>query len=333
MKKIILIVLLTTSLFAVGKKPCLDPFSTINWGFFFDDLLIGSYGDGSHNPICLCGRTNGGGPPDAGLKLRLTEPIGFIELVDTPGSFPCFMKDSSKGGISKIKKRGTPKEYRNGHYYQYPVFALLNFGLDQLCVSNDFPLDLPFIGELNPLWYDDFTAAIVHPEALLVANPIAQLACLWDCATSTVKHPTEFLSWCNGCWQGRRIGTGRPLGENGPANDAALAMSILDFQHMGFMLPQTIEIPGTSSIPFSNGASLRSANDIACGNSINYFPKVIKNQYFLQISYPTASDKIITPGESAMVWSNFKGVPTYQDRIFTVWRRKVCCVGVAHLLL
>ena len=331
MKKVILLILLTVSLFAIGKKPCLDPFSTINWGFFFDDLLLGSYGDGDSNPVCLCSTTQNG-VPDAGLKLRLTEPIGFLELVSEPGTFPCFMKDSSKGGIAKIKKRGTPKEYRNGHYYQYPVFALLNFGLDQLCVSQDVPLDLPFIGELNPLWYDDFTAAIVHPDSLLVANPIAQLACLWDCAASTLKHPSEFLSWCNGCWQGRRVGTGRPLGKNGPVDDAALAISILDFQHMGFMLPQTIEIPGSSTIPFAGEAVLRSSSDIACGKTINYFPKIIKSQYFLQISYPTVSEKIITPGESAMIWSNFKGVPTYQDRIFTLWRRKVCCVGVAHLL-
>ncbi len=321
----------TTNSFALGKKPCLDPFSTINWGFFFDDLLIGGYGDGNHNPVCLCSTTSDG-VPDIGLKLRLTEPIGFIELVSEPGKFPCFMKDSSKGGIAKLKKRGTPRTYRNGHYYQYPVFALLNFGLDQLCVAKNIPLDLPFIGELNPAWYDDFTAVMINPVALLVANPIGALACLWDCATATFKKPTEFLSWCNGCWQTRRIGTGRPMGENGPVDDAALAMSILDFQHMGYMLPQTIEIPGTSTVPFAGGATLSSANDLACGKTTNYFPKVIKNQYFLQISYPIVSDKIITPGESAMIWSNFKGVPTYQDRIFTVWRRKVCCVGVAHLL-
>lgn len=321
--------MLTTSAFAIGKKPCLDPFSTINWGFFFDDLLIGSYGDGSHNPICLCSTTSDG-IPDAGLKLRLTEPIGFIELVNSPGTFPCFMEDSSKGGLAKIKLRGTSKHYRNGHYYQYPVFALLNLGLDQLCVAKDIPLDIPFIGELNPMWYDDFTAIIIHPDSQLVANPIASLACLWDCATSTAKHPTEFLSWCNGCWQTRKIGTGRPdEGGVSPEDDAALAMSILDFQHMGFMLPQTIEIPGP--VPFSGSGVLRSANDIACGKTINYFPKVIKSQYFLQISYPVVSEKIITPGESGIVWTNFKDVPTYQDRIFTLWRRKVCCVGVAHL--
>ena len=330
MKKLLLIFLTTLSLFAWGEKPCLDPFSTINWRFFFDDLTIGSYGDGDSNPVCLCSTTNNGEMPDAGLKLRFTEPIGFIEMVDSPYNFPCFQSDSGRGGYAKIKKRGTEKRYRNAHYYQYPVFAILNYGLDQLCVAQDMPLKIPFIGELNPLWYDDFTATMVHPDSILLANPIASIACLWDCGTSTFGHPTEALSWCNGCWQERKLDTGRPEGENSPVDDAALAMSVVDLQHMWYAFPQTIGLPGTH-IPFVD-ATLSSGNDIACGNSVNYFPKAIKNQYYFQISYPNASSKIITPGESGIFWSNFKQVPTYQDRIFTLWRKKVCCMGVAHLV-
>ena len=309
MKKLLLLTLITLNLFALGKKPCVDPVTTINWGFFFDDLLLGKWGDGMDRlsdedgdgdgksdggGLCFCDKTSDG-TPDAGMKIRLTEPIAFLELTSTPYKFPCFQGDSGKGGIARIKKRGTPESYRNGHYIQYPVFALLNFATDQLCVSDEFPLDLPFLGEVLPNWYDDFTASMLGPWKLLFANPIAQLACLWDCATSTYGKPTEFLTWCNGCWQPRIIDTGKPFKGNPPQSDAALAVAMMNWQHIGYSLPQTIEIPATS-MPGAKGGVFRSANDIACGKVINYFPLVIKNQYKLQIAYPTSTDDMITLG-------------------------------------
>ena len=331
MKKITLIILLLTNLYSLGEKPCTNPFSTINWAFMFDDMLIGSYGDGEGGAICSCSEADGAVANDVGLKIRTTMPVGFIELVSEPFHFPCFEGDTRKGGTAKFKKRGVPEEYRNGHYFQYPVFALLNIGLDQLCVDSEIPIDLPFIGELFPNWYDDFTAALMHPENILYSNPIAQTACLYDCVKSTLGTPSEYLSWCNGCWQGRILGTGRPVTENPVQDDAALAAAILDWNHMSYNMIQTISTP--DNMPYVSGGALYStAKTIACGSSINYFPKLIKNQYFLQISYPTATDDIITLGSSSFNWGNFKQIVSYQDRIFTLWRRKVCCVGVSNLM-
>ena len=341
-KKLALSTLLITNLLALGTTPCTNPFKTLNWGYFFDDFLIGSYGtddeerfedaDGDGNSdgggLCFCKET-ADGTADAGLKMRYSEPIGFIELVNTPYKFTCFEGDSGKGGFMKLRLRGFMSSYRNAHFIQYPVFALLNFGLDQICTSKEFPLDIPFLGELNPLWNDDFTAVLANPTALLTANPIAQMACVWDCAASTLGTPTEYLSWCNGCWQGRRLNTGRPLGDNPPVSDAALAVSVLDHQHMAWQLPQTIQIPA-KSIAFLDGAMFRNANDIACGATTTYFPKVIKNQYVFQTVYPTSTAKMITLGEEAGVWSSFKQLPSYQDRIYAVWRKKVCCIGILN---
>jgi len=344
-KAIVTIALLsttTTTLLALGNKPCVDPFTTINWSFFFDDFLVGSYGvsesdesrfedsdgDGKSDDggLCFCKKT-AEGKADAGLKMRYSEPIGFVEMVDEPYKFTCFTGDTGEGGWAKTKLRGTPSTYRNGHFIQYPIFALLNYGLDQICTSNEFPLDVPFIGELNPLWTDDFTAVLANPVAMLTSNAIAQTACIWDCATSTFSEPTEYLSWCNGCWQGRRLNTGRVMGHNAPESDAALTMSVLDYQHMTYQLPQTIQIPA-GSIAFLDNVTFSNANDIACGATISYFPKVIKNQYFLQTVYPTSTSKMITPGENSQEWSTFKQIPEYQDRIYAIWRRKLCCIGI-----
>jgi len=331
MNKIITLLISATLLFGLGKKPCIDPFSTINWSFFFDDLLIGSYGDGEGGSVCTCSTADGAESNDVGIKIRTTMPIGFIELTAEPFHFPCFEGDTRKGGVAKVKKRGTPTSYRNGHYYQYPVFSLLNIGLDQLCVASEVPIDLPFIGELTPTWYDDFTAILTHPESLVFSNPIAQAACLYDCVASSMGTATEYLSWCNGCWQPRVIGTGRPMTSNPVEDDAALAVAIIDWNHMTYNFIQTISTP--NNMPLVDGGALYSSSKaIACGSSTNYFPKVIKNQYLLQIVYPTATDEMLTLGGSGAEWTNFKQAPTYQDRIFALWRKKVCCVGISKLI-
>jgi len=328
----------------VGTKPCIDPLTTINWAYFIDDFIIGSYGDSDSlelsyedsdgdgrsdgGGLCFCKKTSDG-RADGGLKIRFSEPIGFVELVNTPYKFTCFEGDSGKGGWSKLFHRGNTTGYRNAHFIQYPVFALMNYGMDQLCLSKEFPLDVPFIGELTPFWNDDFTALLTNPVAALTANPIAQMACGWDCSVSTLKKPNEYLSWCNGCWQGRRLNTGRSIDGNQVQSDAALVMSVLDFQHSTYQLPQTIQIPG-SGVGFLEIANFWNSNEIACGDSISYFPKVIKNQYLLQNVYPTSNSYMITPGEHGAIFSNFRIIPQYQDRIFAIWRRKVCCVGLIN---
>ncbi len=326
----------TTTSYALGERPCLNPFATISWSFFFDDLVIGNYGDNSNNPFCMCSPAQAAnGEAFAGIKMRLSEPVGFVELVDIPYHFACFQKKSSN--IVKQKKRGFSNahvpdgdmsaiNYRNGHFITYPVFAILNLFLDQACISAG-TIDLPFIGELEPQWFDDFLANMLHPENILVSNPIAQMACLADCAACTAKKPLEELSWCRGCWETQKNGTGKSVGVHEIIDSAYLATNIIDWLHMTYRMTQSIPL-SVSHIPLVN-APLGSSSDIACGKRV-YFPKIIKSQYFLQPAYPIASGPIPI-GMTPIVWSNFKQVPTYTDRVFTVWKRKACCFAVIRI--
>lgn len=334
---IFVFILLNNSIYALGKHPCLDPFSTVDWSFFFDDFLIGTYGYG-HNkiPFCQCVVDNGGGQPDVGIKMRIADMVGFAEVTDTPFYFPCFMnnrpnklsmhKRSSKFALTTEGNDNHIGTYMNAHFITYPVFAVLNLFTNQACLAAS-KIDLPFIGEIEPEWYNEFIASYTHPENILVSNPIAQIACLADCASSAFKKPNEALIWCRGCWDPQKAGDGRVRGKNGILNAAELSVNMLDFMAMSFRSAQSIPI---SALPAGVHVPSLNANAIACGTR-KYFPRIIKPAYFLQPAYPVATSPIPI-GYPPLVWTNFKTVPGYTSTVFAVWKRKVCCFGLLHLL-
>jgi len=326
------LMIMFTPLRALGKHPCIDPFSTVDWSFFFDEFLIGTYGYGdSKIPFCQCIVDNGGGQPDVGIKMRIVDLTGFIEVTDTPFYFPCFMEN--KPNRVAIKKRGNKFNnsktgtYLNAHFISYPVFSILNLFTNQACLSTS-KIDLPFIGELEPEWYNEFIAAYTHPENMLVSNPIAQVACLQDCVSSAFKKPNESLIWCRGCWHSQRAGDGRVVGKIDIMEAAELGVNVLDFMAMSYRSPQSI--PVTELPAGLSGFTPASTNAIACGTR-KYFPRVIKPAYFLQPAYPVSSSPVPI-GYPPLIWTNFKTVPGYTSRIFAVWKRKICCFGILHLL-
>jgi conjugal transfer pilus assembly protein TraU len=336
-KKIIFFVMcifvFDTKSFAVGHQPCLDPFSTVDWSFFFDEFLIGTYGFGDNKiPLCQCVVDNGGGQPDVGVKMRIVDMTGFAEATDTPFYFPCFMKNSPNKVA--VKKRGNKFSngnndtgtYLNAHFISFPVFAVLNLLTNQACLSAG-KIDLPFIGEIEPEWYNEFVAAYTHPENTLVSNAIAQVACISDCVTSAFKQPNEALVWCRGCWHSQRAEDGRIEGKVGIVDAAELSVNMLDYMAMTYRSALSIPI---MNMPSGVTFPAISTNAIACGTR-KYFPKIVKPAYFLQPAYPIP-DFAYPIGFPPLVWSNFKTVPSYTSTIFAIWKRKVCCFGALHAL-
>ena len=333
---ILLFIVFNTSLFALGKHPCIDPFSTIDWGFFFDEFEIGTYGYGGKSPFCQCVVNKEEGQPDVGIKMRIADMVGFTEVTDTPFYFPCWEKN--RPNKVAIKKRssevstvsnGSYNEtgtYMNAHFITFPVFAVLNLFTNQACLSAG-KIDLPFIGELEPEWYNEFIASYMHPENMLVSNPIAQIACLQDCVSSSFKKPNEALIWCRGCWHTQRAEDGRVSGKIGILDAAELSTDVLDWMAMSYRSPQTIPV---TELPAGVKFTPASPNAIACGKRV-YFPRIIKPAFFLQPAYPTANSPIPI-GYPPLVWTNFKTVPGYTSHVFAVWQRRICCFGIAHAL-
>jgi len=315
----------------VGAQPCTNPFSTVDWNVFFDNLQIGTYGRGDDSiPVCQCLTE---GDLSAGIKMQIVELTGFLELTDQPFFFPCFQKES--GNVVAQKKRGSmygdsdedySDHYRNAHYITYPVFALLNLFLNQACLSLG-TIDLPFLGEVIPEWYNDFIASMLHPEAGLFGNPVAQMGCLADCASSTMGRPLSSMPWCHGCWPVTKIGTGRERGHVPIIDEASMAMNVLDWMAMNYQAPQTIKV--NERIPFVT-TSPASINAIACGKR-KYFPKLIKEAYFIGSSAPVSSGVWVL-GDAPVKWAFFKTIPTFHDRVFQVWRKKSCCFGITQYI-
>src|SRR3546814_17195329 len=62
--------------------------------------------------------------------------------------------------------------------------------------------DIAYMTEFYPLWQYDSLAALINPEAIIFANPLAKAACAGDCIAGTVNLPLDQLFWCAGCQGG-----------------------------------------------------------------------------------------------------------------------------------
>ncbi len=157
-----------------------------------------------HIPVCVCLTPL----PRVGIQVSFWEPVFDIETVKSPFCFPAL--GVSLAGISSFFNPGRNASMGNGregvaaniHLIDYPVFALTQIILtgDSCPDGLESALNVSYISELDPTWKDDETSVILNPESLLVANPIAQLACIADSVASNVGYPIDALFWCQGDW-------------------------------------------------------------------------------------------------------------------------------------
>jgi conjugal transfer pilus assembly protein TraU len=109
-------------------------------------------------------------------------------------------------GPDLIKNRGyvgnvdesTQASFYHVHWYAYPIFSLLGLFTDFTCIDRG-ALDIAYMSELDPMWNDDQWSLVINGEAAFFANPMAQVACLADCAASSAGKPIDSLFWCAGC--------------------------------------------------------------------------------------------------------------------------------------
>lgn len=155
------------------------------------------------SPICMCKF------PVPGLSIGFWEPARTVEVVRYPY---CMV---SLGGIN-IDTGGSPvthgregrlRDEANGgpgwsiyqvHVYETPLLGVLGLGFDGICSSSG-GIDLNFMTELDPSWDDDELAAVIAPDEALFATPVAQLACLADCAMANMSFGIQEMYWCAGC--------------------------------------------------------------------------------------------------------------------------------------
>jgi len=275
-----------------------------------------------------------------GVTVQFTEPARLIEVVREPYCFPSLGGMSLKG--ASYERHGTYSESQNGdlrdaafynvHYIAFPAWDILGltvsfvgpsvnnitagffpdlskcFPHGQFDVSN---YSLLYLSELDPTWNDDELAALLTPEAILFANPVAQAICAADCIAASASFPLDPLFWCAGCQGSLYPFTGTVAGPVGEANTAALlAARALAKLNRGYF------------------EALTSTEAALCGKV--YTGMIRKSQYRLQLLYPlpnTTTPVCCPPiGQSALLWGSGKAYPVHgEDFSFLVWRQRDCC--------
>lgn len=300
---------------AVCKSVVLNPATDVCWHCMFPLKIAGvetvsgspSPPDMANAPICICPA-----PPPAfvryGIPVSFWEPAKYIETVKDPYCFPAlgqsFATNTIMGSGDTTQRKNEANSFQQAHVAIFPVYAMMELLVDYACVEHA-GYDIAYITEVDPLWNDDLLAFIIQPEALLFANPIAQLACIADSVLANVLYPIPFLFWCMGS-----SGSAYPL--TGNINSA----NYVQLNH-GIAARMIYKL-GREGLLWDPGIWICAA-----------VPSYIwtKWNYRLQIAKPVRGLLCPPIGQSTLIWGVAKNPPTGigDNFLFVVFRKRVCC--------
>jgi conjugal transfer pilus assembly protein TraU len=310
---------------AAGPGRCtgkfVNPITDICWSCLFPISIGGlkiwpsSRPDTSNPalPVCLCGLR-------PGIAMGFWEPVRLADVSMKPWCFvnlggmkldPGFdIGFKSMAGPSAVGGNTQYNSQWHVHWYAYPLIYWMEIVADFLCLESG-SIDILYITEIDPLWQDSELTAIINPEAVLFANPLALAACAADCVAATAKLPTDELFWCAGCQ-----GTMYPLNGNVSATIGHVQASRLALARFSYKLHRELVAWGTMG---SKGL---------CGKYL--MPVMRKQQYRFQATNPNPQTKgryACAPiGASTTFMSAGQVYPAIgEDMGYLVWRKRNCC--------
>lgn len=337
MKKVLIFLLLGLLLSATAKASTIckgeifNP-AGINWNNALPITTAGVSSGGGHQnpsgmkampPICRC-KVVPPGIPIPGAGITYWEPLYVAEVTNMPGCL------SSMGAKSVLSDSMTTSQlstaafggYEEGdglaegnllnmhvHWYEYPIFALLDIMGNGLCQSGMSGFAFGGMTEVMPYWQNTELAVKMFPLSLLVANPIADLACIPDVISSNLRNPIEPLFWCAGNQGNLYPPTGWNSNlQNGIADNNLLILGrfMNSYAQMGALL--TTIGPGA-----------------IC--AAHYSPFLTRGQFRFEPIQPIPSIRTATLGMNTMLWSSTPPL-NIGDRIdnnFLIWQGKQCC--------
>lgn len=264
---------------------------------------------------CICP----GVPPRPGVPITFWEPTKLIDV--THHAYKLIGLGGVSIGTESIKNRGCLSTHQSGtkssfahvHIYDYPVFTILDILTDFTCVEKG-SWDLSYFSELDYTWYDDSLTNILNPEAALFANPLAQAACIADCASSTFYRPTDSLFWCAGCHGSLYPFTGFVGSHVGGIQSSQLLLQrgLAKMHKTGF-------IRGYEKDNFCEAT---------------YMPIIKKTLYKTQLAHPVAdtNNGCHALGETDVLWGSCKSYPFGgEDFVYILWQKKHCCLDAAEI--
>ncbi|MEZ9698831.1 conjugal transfer pilus assembly protein TraU [Vibrio sp. 10N.261.46.E12] len=254
-----------------------------------------------------------------GVNISYWEPYSLVDVVKEPyclesmgmsvgSSNPLKMggTDTFKGGGKPDRKGG----FYDVHWYKYPIFALLEV-LESVVCGTSGGLDMAYITEIDPLWHQEDTAAILHPEVFLFNNPIAALACIADATKTLLGTSTaiDALFWCQGSQ-----GLVYPFTGQTSERRSGISNAVLLMERFNFKLHRQGVVNETHS---GNPANCMATPD----------PILPKSRYRYQMTRPTPSPDACYPyGTTAIRWEAGRNNPvTGRDNYsFINWRKHSC---------
>jgi conjugal transfer pilus assembly protein TraU len=266
--------------------------------------------DLSNLPACACPSPAG---PRPGIPYSFWEPARYIETVKDPYCFPSLgvgLTNPSPGFLGGGVKKPSfgHSTFAQAHYFIFPVWAMVEIAVNSVCVENT-GFDVAYITEVDPLWNDDLVMAMIEPESILFANPVAQLACVADAVSSNIGLPLSPLFWCMGSWGSAYPITGHHASADYVQGNASIAA-------------KTIYKMGRELLLLDTAVALCAAVPT---------PIWIKQNYRLQLAKPVRDYMCHPIGRSGMLWEYGKNPPwgaagnSADNFLWMIFRKRSCC--------
>lgn len=296
----------------------LNPITDVCWECLFPITVSGvsvtpkNEDLGKHSStVCACP----GVPPKVGIPLTFWEPAKLIDvtrhaykLIGLGGISIGKETVFNRGSVGIVGDGPTQTSFYHVHWYNFPLFALLEMFMDIGCIEKS-EFDMLYMSELDPLWNDDQLALLLNPEASLFAHPLAQLACVADCTASTFAKPQDKLFWCAGCEGSLYPFSGTVAHHLGGVQASALLVHRV--------------IAKMHRIGLQKGYE---AGEYCMAKPM---PIIKKSLYKTQMTYPTPQTKgpCHPLGQSDLVWGANKSFPNGgEDFVYLVWTKRQCCL-------
>lgn len=275
--------------------------------------------DRSKKIVCLC--KDDLGVPYPGFTYGMWMPSKLVELVRMPGCLPTlggvtlnFDKiDQGTWQSQEITPEMTQASHAHYHTYAFPILVILNMFEKAECIKDHYvDIDLLYMSEFDPTWYDDTICYFTNPEAVLLGNPISMLSCVPDALSSTaLQKPINSLFWCAGSWGSMYPFTTNIAGGGGAVMHSSLMMArLLSALHRRFFLRKTY------------------TDDALCSSEIAFF--IPKTQYKITMIYPVPERTTAhVLGQSDLFWGASRTIPvTGEDFIYLLWTWNDCCMSM-----
>jgi conjugal transfer pilus assembly protein TraU len=326
MRYMIGVMLMMLSFTVKADKLChgafVNPITDVCWSCLFPisigsiNVVSSSVSDTKNpsSPVCACGAPF----PRVGISTGFWEPMALVDVTRHPfcmvnlGGMQLDMGSSYGTGNTETAYGNDNNSFYYVHWYKFPLLFWLNIITDWVCVQGgDF--DIAYLTELDPTWRDDELGFILNPEAILFANPIAQVACAADSMAASIHLPLDALFWCAGSQ-----GSMYPLTGHVQEHVGGVQASTLLTERMAYKLHRP---------PFLLLDSVSENSPALC---YEYpLPIIPKSRYRYQMvnPIPTVGSGGCHPfGATTAIWGAGHEYPvTGEDFGYLVWRKRSCC--------